>query len=288
MTNPATRLSAFLANGIDATQLFYFQVPTVKKEAPDARIHQGEGIQLWVLRFQPWIEGKKPLAPPFDNKKVRQALAMAIDKRKLLDLAWGGDGTVQIGPIPNHPHYSLPESDQVEYNPEKARKLLAEAGYPDGFSTTLYTWNATYMTKPAQVVQAMLKEIGVNVDLQALEMAQYFNRAYRFDYDMALHVTDYSADPADMLTSYYGRNSTYFKWSNHEIWDMIDKQSHELDFTKRVALIHEIQRKVLDDSPQVFLYTTYQYQVEKPYVHSKIYTNSYQNLICETYWMDKH
>jgi peptide/nickel transport system substrate-binding protein len=287
MTNPATMLSAFLANRIDATSLYFFQIPTLKKQEPTAKINQKEGIQLWVLRVQPWIEGQKPLQPPFDKKKVRQAIAMAIDKNKLLKLAWGGDGTVQVGPIPNHPYYSLPEAEQVEYNPEKAKKMLAEAGYPNGFATELFTWNAPYMTKPAQAIQEMLKKANINVTLRPLEMAQYFNRAYRFNYNMALHVTDYSADPADMLTSYYGRNATYFKWSNTEIWDLIDRQSHEMDFEKRVALIHEIQRKILDDSPQVFLYTINQYTIEKPYVHSRIYNNSYQNRICETYWMDE-
>ncbi|MBW2060892.1 MAG: ABC transporter substrate-binding protein [Deltaproteobacteria bacterium] len=288
MRDPASILSAFLAHRIDATGVSFFQLPTIKKEAPDAKIIKNKGIQVWTLRCPAWIEGKKPLKPPFDKKKVRQAIAMAIDKQKLLNLAWGGYGTVQVGPVPNHPLFSLPESDQVEYNPEKAKKYLAEAGYPNGFSTELLTWNQDYMTKPAQVIQSMLKEVGINVTLKTLEMAQYFNRAYRFEYDLALHVTDYSADPSDILTAYYGRHSTYFKWSNREIWRLIDEQSHEMDLKKRIALVHKIQHLVLDDAPQIFLYTQYRFLVERPYVHSKIYNNPYQNMICETYWMDKH
>ena len=134
----------------------------------------------------------------------------------------------------------------------------------------------------------MLKKIGVNITLKVLEMGQYFNRAYKYDYDLALHVTDFEADPADMLTGYYVPSSTYFKWSNKELWKLIDEQSTIMDVKKRAALLHKIQRMVIEDSPQVFLYSVTSYHAEKPYLHTKFYNNAYQNYIAETYWMDKH
>jgi peptide/nickel transport system substrate-binding protein len=90
MSDPSSVLSAFIAGRLDGTAAYHHQIETLKKETPDTLIESLPGTHLWVLRVQPWIEGQKPLKPPFNSKKVRQALAMAIDKKKLLNLAWGG------------------------------------------------------------------------------------------------------------------------------------------------------------------------------------------------------
>ncbi|MBW1708629.1 MAG: ABC transporter substrate-binding protein [Deltaproteobacteria bacterium] len=291
MRDPAAVVSAFIAGKLDSTGAYFFQIPTIKKQSPEARIVRREGTHMWTLRCPPWIEGTKPLKPPFDKKKVRQAIAMAIDKRKLLKLAWGGFGTPQIGPVTNAlKKYALPESAQVEYNPEKARKYLAESGYPNGFTAELITWNLPYMTKPAQVLKEMLGDVGIKINLKTLEMAQYFNRAYRFDYEMALHVMTAPTDPEEMLTPYFGKvdTSTFYKWSDHDIWAMIEKQSSIMDPEERVAYINKIQRKIVDESPNVFLYTQYRYSVSRPYVHHKYYLLDFQPFYAEFTWMEKH
>ena len=288
--DPSSLLSAFLAKKLDGSGAFFFQLPIIKRNAPEAIIDKMEGTHMWVLRCPPWIEGQKPLKPPFDKKEVRQAIAMAIDKKKLLKLSWGGFGTPQIGPVPTSVIYSLSQADQVEYNPEKAKQLLAQAGYPDGFSAELITWNLPYMTRPAQVIQSMLKEVGVNITLKTMEMAQYFNRAYRFEYEMALHVMTAGVDPEEWLVPYFGplKKSTYYKWSNKEIWRMCQEQSRIMDPKKREAVIKEIQRKVIEDSPNVFLYTQQRFLIRWPYVHLKRYLLDFQPLYGEFIWMEKH
>jgi ABC-type transport system substrate-binding protein len=294
MRDPSAVLAAFLAGKFDASGVYFFQIPTVRKEAPDARIYRQKGTHMWVVRTPPWIKGKhpfeKPLQPPFDSRKVRQAIAHAIDKEKLLKLAWGGFGTVQVGCVPNYPPYSLPKSDQVEYNPEKSKKLLAEAGYPNGFTTEFITWNLPYVSKPAQVIQQMLKEVGINVNLKTMEMAQYFNKTYRFDYLMSLHIMTAAVDPEEMFLPYYGKveTSTFYKWSNEKIWKMIAEQTHELDKKKRTAMIHDIQRAILYDAPNVFCYTQYRFAAIRPYFHIKYYYNEYQIRLAEDWWMGKH
>jgi peptide/nickel transport system substrate-binding protein len=290
MRDPNAALSAFLAGKFDGLWIYFFQVPTIKKEAPDATIRIGHGSYIWTLRCPPWIEGKKPLQAPFNKKEVRQAIAMAIDKKKLLKLAWGGQGTPTVGPMASFFPWALSPEEQVEYNPEKAKKLLAEAGYPNGFKTELMTWSLPYVTKPAQVVQQMLKDVGIEVELKILEMAQYFNKAYRFDYQMALHIMTAAVDPEEMLLPYYGplATSTYYKWSNPDLWDMISKQSGIMDPEKRTAYIKEIQRKLLDESPNIYLYTQHRFAVSRPYVHSQLYKADFQIGMAEETWMEKH
>ncbi len=290
MSDPASVLSAFIAGRLDGIGLYFFQLDTIKKEAPDALISENPGTHMWVLRVQPWIEGKKPLKPPLDNKKVRQAISMAIDKTKLLKLAWGGFGTVATGPVPPVYPDALPPADQVKYNPEMAKKLLAEAGYPKGFTIELLTWNLPYMTAPAQVLKEMLKQVGIDLKLTLLEQPQYFNRAYRFEYELSLHIMTAGVDPEEWMIPYFGPldESTFYKWSNPELWKLIKEQQQILDVKKRNALIREIQLKIMDDATHTFLYTQTRFGALRPYVHRTFYLLDYQPLVGETYWMEKH
>ncbi|MCJ8500245.1 ABC transporter substrate-binding protein [Desulfatitalea alkaliphila] len=287
MTDPSSVVSAFIAGRLDGAQVTYHFMPTIKKQVPDTIVEQLEGTYMWTLRCPPWIEGVKPLQPPFDKPEVRQAIAMAIDKQRLLELAWGGFGKTQVGPVPSAAIYSLSQEDQVPYDPEKAKALLAQAGYPDGFSAELMTWNLSYMTQPAQILQQMLKEVGIEIKLNLLEFAQYFNRAYRFDYEMALHLMTAGVDPEEWLIPYYGKveEATYYKWSNPELWDMIDRQQHIMDPAQRETLIKEIQRKVIADAPNLFLYTQDRFLIRKPNVHLKRYLLDVQGLMGEYIWM---
>jgi len=290
MSDPASVLSAFIAGRLDYCGFYHFQLETFKKEAPDAIIDSFPGTHMWVLRVQPWIEGKKPLKSPLDNKKVRQAIAIAIDKPKLLKLAWGGFGHVGIGPVPPVFDDALKPADQVQYNPERAKQLLVEAGYPNGFSIELLTWNLPYMTAPAQVLKEMLKQVGIDVKLTLLEQPQYFNRAYRFDYELSLHIMTAGVDPEEWLIPYFGPldESTFYKWSNPELWKLIKEQQSILDVKKRKALIRDIQLKIMDDATHTFLYTQLRFWVRRPYVHRKFYLLDYQPFVGETYWMEKH
>ena len=290
MPDPASILSAFIAGRLDGCGLSYYQLDTVKKEAPDALITEYPGTHMWVLRVQPWIEGTKPLKKPLDDKRVRQAISMSIDKPRLLKLAWGGYGTVATGPVPPVYDDALPPADQVKYNPEQAKKLLAEAGYPNGFSLELLTWNLEYMTKPAQVLKEMLKDVGIDLKLTLLEQPQYFNRAYRFDYELSLHIMTAGVDPEEWMIPYFGplNESTFYKWSNPELWKLITEQQQIMDVKKRKAMHREIQLKIMDDATHTFLYTQIRFGALRPYVHRTFYLLDYQPLIGETYWMEKH
>jgi peptide/nickel transport system substrate-binding protein len=290
ITDPNAALSAYLAGKLDVGGLYFFQVKVFKEKAPKDTLFMAPGTYMWTFRMPPEIKDKLPLKAPYNNKKVRQAVAMAIDKKELLKLAWGGAGDTCVGPIPVK-QWMLSSRYQVKYNPEKAKKILAEAGYPNGFKAEMITWNSLYMTKPAQVIQQMLKKVGVDMTIKALEFAQYFNLAYRFQYEMALHIMTAGVDPEEWLVPYYGYpdKSTYYKWTNRKLWDMIAKQAHIMNHRKRMALIHRIQQQVIDDSPNVFLYTQTRYAIQKPYVHRKFYFGDIQYFSHAEYtWMEKH
>ena len=136
----------------------------------------------------------------------------------------------------------------------------------------------------------MLEEVGITIKLNLMEMAQYFNKAYRFEYDMALHIMTAGVDPEEWLVPYFGKldKSTFYKWSNPDIWDMIEKQSYIMDPKKRGPYVKKIQRTIIEESPNVFLYTQYRYTVRRPYMHVKYYELDFQPFFGECVWMEKH
>jgi peptide/nickel transport system substrate-binding protein len=153
----------------------------------------------------------------------------------------------------------------------------------------MITPNNPAITKGAQVAQAMLKEIGVEVNLKTLEFAQFFSRAWKFDYKMAYTSLTAGFDPEEYLVPYFGdtQKATYYQWNNKEIHKMIAEQRKIMDPKKRALMIQEIQRKILKDSPMVFLYALDIGGAFKPYVHPKRrFINPYAEET-EDIWLDK-
>ena len=284
---PTTNMASFIADELDAVGTYSFLLKTFEEKSPNSHLLIYPGFTMGVLRTPAWIPGKKELEPPYKDVRVRRAIAMAMNKDKLVKLGAFGAGTPAVGPIPPVDPYSLTKKDQVEYNPAKAKKLLTEAGYPNGFSTSLRTWNAPYMVPPAQVIQSLLKEVGINAKLEVMEMGQYLNRAYKYKYDLALHVFQAGVDPGEYLDQYFSRNARAYKWGNEEIWDMIDKQVRIVDPVKRKAYIADIQRKILADAPNVFLFTTMHFLVAKPNFHFKFYSSELTHYFYEHSWFGK-
>ena len=121
---------------------------------------------------------------PFDSKLVRQAISMAIDRQLLVDTVNGGSGEAANALIaPAVFGYYNP--GDFEYNPEKAKELLAEAGYPNGFSCTLWVNNSQERVEMCQAIQAMLLEIGINCRIEVLEFGAFISRTTSGEHDMA-------------------------------------------------------------------------------------------------------
>lgn len=287
MPDGGSVLAAFLAGDLDFTMIPYFQIETIKEKAPNTKVLKQTGWRHIVLRVAPWTDDH-PLKPPFDNLKIRQALAMAIDKERLVKVAWDGYGDISTGPVTSFPEYKMPERYAIGYNPQQAKKLLAEAGYPNGFSAELLTWNEPVIVKAVQVVQAMLKDVGINVDLKILERAQYYSRVYKYDYQLSLHTMLGMDDPDHALTPYFGRNATYYKWNNKEIWNLIDEQNRITDHEKRKAKIVEAQRKIVDDAPNVFIAALPRFVACQPWVFPQELRASYSQMYSfEDIWKTK-
>jgi glutathione transport system substrate-binding protein len=112
------------------------------------------------------------LQKPYDNPKVREAIGYAINKEALAKVAFGGYAFPAEGVVPQGVAFAE-KMPPVPYDPKKARELLKEAGYPDGFESTLWSaYNNTTAQKAIQFVQQQLQQVGIKLQVQALEVGQ--------------------------------------------------------------------------------------------------------------------
>ena len=121
---------------------------------------------------------------PFDNKLVRQAVSHAIDRQLIVDTLYMGDGQAAddlIAPAV----FGYFGCGVDEYDPELSKQLLAEAGYPNGFSCTLWVNNNQERVEVCQVIQAMLAEIGIECKLEVMEFGTFISRTTSGEHDMA-------------------------------------------------------------------------------------------------------
>jgi peptide/nickel transport system substrate-binding protein len=240
-----------------------------------------------ILRTQPY-DDQRPHKPPLTEKQVRQALQIAIKRDEFIQISRGGWGVPMVGPIPpNRKPWALPDADLPEYNPQKAKQLLAEAGYPNGFTIELIVGSPGDNVKNAQIVKDQLAKVGITVNVKPMEMAQYYNKTYAYDYSMSVHTMLSGEEPEESLRPYFGATSTYYRWGNKEIHGLIDEQAKILDPARRVELIHKIQRLVLEDAPNVFLYTSIYHVGVQPWVKNYVVpVNAYDQRF-EEIWIDK-
>ncbi|MGE4583641.1 MAG: ABC transporter substrate-binding protein [Sphaerochaeta sp.] len=120
---------------------------------------------------------------PFDNQKVRQAINMAIDRQLLVDTVNSGTGAPAdeiIAPAV----FGYYSTGVWEYNPQKAKALLAEAGYPNGFECSLWVNNNQSRVEMCQAIQEMLREIGIKVKVEVMEFGTFISRSTAGEHDM--------------------------------------------------------------------------------------------------------
>ena len=220
-------------------------------------------------------------------ERNRQAIQAAIRPEEFIEISRSGWGVPMVGPIaPNRKPWALPKSDRPEYDLKKAKRLLAEAGYPNGFEVELIVGSPGDNVKNAQVVKDQLAKVGITVNVKPMEMAQYYNKTYSYDYSMSVHTMLSGEEPEESLRPYFGVNATYYRWGNKEIQRLIDEQAKVLDQARRVEMIHRIQRLLLDDAPNVFLYTPIAHYGVQPWVKNYIVPANAYDQRYEEIWID--
>lgn len=199
--------------------------------------------------------------PPFDKKEVRQAMNYAIDKETIIESFFEGRANIAKNPMPPSISGYNDDIEGYEYNPEKAKELLAEAGYPDGFEMELWAMPVPrpYMpdgAKVAEVIQSNLEDIGVKAKIVSYEWGTYLDKASKGEADAFM--LGWTGDNGDADNFLYAlldednigsNNYTYFK--NDEMHDLFIEAQTEVDEDKRIELYKKAQEIIHDEAPWV-------------------------------------
>ncbi len=191
------------------------------------------------------------------NEKVRKAMAMAINKREVIDASMFGYGD----PIGSHLPPTSPDyydtNDIIEYNPEKAKELLKEAGYENGFTIKMALPKPYQMHVDAgQVIADQLSKIGIKVDIELVEWGTWLSDVYgakNFETTVVGHTG--RLDSYAFLSRYYSDSNDYISLKTGEVDELLDRVKQELDGDKRKEIYKEIQIILANKLPAIYLQT---------------------------------
>lgn len=254
-------LAALRAKKVDFALLNDPLVATLVPREAGLTLNRTPVLAYHVLQLNP---ARKPMT----ELAVRQAISCAVDRQDVLDTALLGEGKV-TGPL-TMPGYVSDPSTLFCYkrDVEKAKKLLADAGYAQGFSATVIaaTGEPPTAASEAQVIQSQLKEVGITLDIKLMELNVYVDAWLKGDFDMAIALNGGRADPYSMYNRYWTKAGNLQKVSNY-IDDTLDslmqKGREETDPAKRRAIFTEFEKHITEVSPWVWLYTGYSYTAQQ-------------------------
>jgi peptide/nickel transport system substrate-binding protein len=244
ISDPSAATAAMLAGDLDAYSNFPAPEALDQIKADPrftVKIGTTEGKVLLVLN-----EARKP----FDDIRVRRALAHAIDRKQLIDGAMSGYGE-PIGShfIPGDPGY-VDLTGVYPFDPSRANAMLAEAGLPAGTQMTIMLPPPAYARRGGEVIAAMLDLVGIKVKLVPIEWAQWLDQVFkRYDYDATIiaHV-----EPRDL--DIYARDAYYFNYKSEQYRALYAKYLAAVDPASQLSLVGDLQRQLSADEPNVFLF----------------------------------
>ncbi len=248
---PTSRLAELRAGSIDiANNLSPEDYQTIKNDPNLVAVVQ-KGLNIGYLAFH---QQNKPL----DNLKVRQAIAMAVDWQAIVDAFYGGLGERATEFVPPAMWGRAGDIKPFTYDPEKAKQLLAEAGYPNGFETEIWYMPVSrpYFPAPqpiAETIATYLADVGIKAKLKTEDWGTYLS-----DYDQGkfpMYMLGWSPDypdPDNYLYTFFGPTSIKTNLGCEtdvckEIGDLILKARVTADLDQRKALYAKAQRLVHDN-----------------------------------------
>lgn len=295
IVDPATRLATFRAGQLDlmppGSRLTPSQVDTLKKAIPglDVQVAPQLGYDNLILNTK---------VKPLGDVRVRRAIHLALDRQDFIESVLQKAGDVG-GPMPTvNGQWGIPMDELVRmpgYRQPKAadiaeaKKLLAEAGYPNGFSTNLLAVTAQQST--IEVAGAQLRKIGVQSNLRAVPLSVLVDAWNGGNFDIIGVASGTSLDDPDLILgeaypSTAGRN--YGKFVDSRVDEIYELQRREMDPAKRKALVIDLQKRIIDLAPRAILAWRHQFTTAYPYVKSyRIGLGFYNNNKFQDVWLDK-
>jgi len=250
----ATRVIEIESGGIDIMYNMPVQELDRLGDAKNLNVIETLGQSTLYMGFNFKVE-------PFDNKKVRQALNYAVDKKGIIDAVFYGKANPSYGPLsPSIWGFDKTLEPAYPYNPEKAKKLLEEAGYPDGLEITAFTDPRTTRKNVTELVQAYLSQIGVKVDIQTMEWSRFLSEtASGINGMFILGWTGTGDADGGLYPRFHSSNmnsSNRHNWATDELDTLLEKGRTTVNTKERKEIYKEAQRYIIDEASDIFIAVT--------------------------------
>ncbi|HID66687.1 MAG TPA: ABC transporter substrate-binding protein, partial [Roseibacterium sp.] len=257
IVEPAARLSAVVTGEVDLTLDVPFDSLKDLEANPDVVVQLGASAHVWFVVLNTQLSD-----PPFDNVLVRQAMNHAVNKKGIVDDILQGTALVSTGPLsPGYGDMQNPNVRLYPYDPDKARELLAQAGYPDGFGNCefMVPESGSGMQAPVEMgtfIQANLAAVGIDCSIKTLEWGAYL-KAYRENPQMAqMSWNPPNGDPDIVMNMLLNSANSPPGWNagsyqNEAVDKLIVGAQRVSDPDKRREFYLEAQELIVEDAPWI-------------------------------------
>jgi peptide/nickel transport system substrate-binding protein len=243
--DPNAAVAALKAGDVDAAMFGIGpeQVPELQKD-PRFHVVIGETTNDVILAMN---NSRKP----YSDLRVRRALTYAINKPEVVKGAMFGLGRIIGTNVDPLNPYFIDLAGAMPYDPARAKKLLAEAGYPNGFETVLKVAPQYYYTvRTGEVLASQLQKVGVRVKIEQIEWGQWLSRVWKeADYDLTIIGHAEAWDIAN-----YANPKYYFRYDSPKFQELFQKSEVTLDDKARREQYAQMQKLLVEDAPVVWLY----------------------------------
>jgi peptide/nickel transport system substrate-binding protein len=296
----STRILGFVAGEFDMTFDRDVSVPLIKDvraQAPNAVCELGPTNVSTNLAVN-------AAAPPFDNAKIRKAMALALDRAAFIDILTEGKASKGAAMLPGpEGQWALPAEElaklpgygnDVQKNQEEARKIMGDLGYGPSkpLKVKVSVRNIAIYRDPAVILIDQLRKIYIDGELEPIDTTVWYAKVQRKDYSVSLNLTGVSVDDPDVnLVENYTCQSerNYTQYCNKDVDELIFRQSKEIDRTKRQQLVWAVERKLAEDVARPIIFHNTAATCWHPHVKGVVlHQNSiYNNWRLEDVWLDK-
>jgi len=273
----SARLALLRAGKVEMGHMWGFMIPeeakSVKQTNPEMVMNPTKVLPNGIIYF-------RTDQPPFNDVRVRRAVSLAIDRKAWNDSIHYGEGCIEEGPVPcAMTDWKLPVSKMdpakakylVGYDPQEAKRLLAEAGFPKGFTTPMFHWPgyAPPWRNNYDLAADNLAKIGITVEFKPEEYGKYISTTYLGKFEkMAMGPQLPGNDVDDWLYSGFYPEQPHNRShvADAELNKLLLAQRREMDQKKRLVIVHDIQRYLADKAYYVYVPTPPQYITHAPQV----------------------
>ncbi len=251
MRETEQRVTALLNGEIQIAQFIPPHLVARIEKNPNTKVVATESVEIMFLAMSPKFK-------PWDNKLLRKAVAYAIDRNKIIGTLLQGRATRLDGPLgPGQYGYDPNLEPKYKYDPEKARKLVNQAGFPNGVDVDFYTPVNRY-TLDKQVAEAivpMLRAVGIRAKLQTPEWGTLWSKVQKGKIPFYYMGRGNVIDPGRPIAQYFETaNSPRIGYSNPKVDKLISLQRQTFDSVKRKKILSEAMSIITDEAPAHFLW----------------------------------